>query len=248
MIKELSPHELNGMLNTQAVIVNDDTLKLCLNELVLTITRESGTIKIAASYPTLSPLLKSSFEQMGNEVKWDDSCHLEFQAGVPDRPLAVFLKETLQLLPNQEIFFYLTIPMTLKLCLNGTLFAEYPTSILSKTWLGEPAAGVNAYALNTLVKHNPPPPEYNKFKAVTKLTVVNHSAKILPLTKLILQMKDYAIFRNRKQPLLRLSDTTCVVTADKPPVLTSSQPASSQSSYELLQAKQNTGTMWLPFK
>ena len=34
MIKELSPHELNGMLNTQAVIVNDDTLKLCLNELV----------------------------------------------------------------------------------------------------------------------------------------------------------------------------------------------------------------------
>lgn len=143
---------------------------------------------------------------------------------LPDRPVMSRPEARIQIAPHHKGYFFVTIPVWLRLQVSGTgahhpmTLCEFPTRVLSKTWFGHPAEdGEIGYALATRARQSVDELTDVEGRAICPVIVDNEMNAPLMFAQLQLSVRHMGIYQTTDGKLwtneCRLSYARSVSTA-----------------------------------
>ena len=167
-------------------------------EMEFKLSGDESELLMRNRYSGISKLLKEQFESDWHKTAWPaggDNAHLSFTLRLPDRPVVLKPDVVQRVFPGQTVAAYCTIPLMIELNVCGSKLGEYPIVVLSKTWFGEPDAGVLGYSLKSQVLSSKDKLPRSRVHALCTLEIINHSTEMLCFERLCLQTGYMGLFK-----------------------------------------------------
>ena len=130
----------------------------------------------------------------------EEEDQVSLKPAFPDRSLVVRPKTPLQLPPKNEVTFYISIPLWVRLQFgsqNPVVVENLPTVVLSNTWFGLPTEGELCYALKTGAVRELSQATVGEYRAICSLTMKNESAEVFPVTKICLPTRYLSLYQGQ---------------------------------------------------
>jgi hypothetical protein len=137
---------------------------------------------------------------------------------MPDRPVVARSETPLKIPPGMAGWFYVGIPLWARVAAGEktrVVLIEEPTSILSKTWFGDPTAGELCYALKTRARREIVPEQEPIDRAICPVKIENAAKTTLDFRRLCLQVDQLKVFQGRTN--LWTNDTRVVFQGENVP-------------------------------
>lgn len=167
-------------------------------EMEFKLSPDESELLMRNRYSGISKLLKEQFESDWHKTAWPadaDNAYLTFTLRLPDRPVVLKPDVVQRIIPGQTVAAYCSIPLMIELNVCGSKLDEYPIVVLSKTWFGEPDAGVSGYSLKSQVLSSKDKLPRSRVHALCALEIVNHSSEMLCFERLCLQIGYMGLFK-----------------------------------------------------
>lgn len=116
---------------------------------------------------------------------------------LPDRPLVVRTRQPVNIPDGGQATFYISCPVSVQVTLTGAgnLLQEIPVLRLSDTWFGPSTqVGELCYATKTQARHDKAEVPLRPHRAVTPVTIINHSGDMLTIEKLSIPVPLLAVY------------------------------------------------------
>ncbi|MDD5596300.1 MAG: hypothetical protein PHV82_00060 [Victivallaceae bacterium] len=165
-------------------------------EMELKLSADESELLMRNRYSGISKLLKDKFESQWHKTAWrKDGGSIRFSLRLPDRPVVLKPDMVQEIMPGQVVSAYCSIPLSVQLAVCGSRLAEYPLTVLSKTWFGEPDEGVSGYSLKGQVLASMDKLSLSRIQAVCAIEIENHAAEMLRFERLCLRTEYMGLFR-----------------------------------------------------
>jgi hypothetical protein len=174
----------------------------------LKLSQDERELLIRNRYLGISKLLKDKFESEWHKTAWkQDGGFLTFSLCVPDDPVIIKPDVVQKVMPGQVVSAYCSIPLLIKMDVNGSKLGEYPIIVLSKTWFGDPDAGVIGHSLKGEVVSSVDKLTQSPIYAVCTIQIENRSSELLSFDRICLRTEYMGLFKSGKE--LSPNTSTC---------------------------------------
>jgi hypothetical protein len=171
-------------------------------EMEFKLSADESELMMRNRHSGISKLLKDKFESQWHKTAWrKDGGFLRFSLRLPDRPVVLKPDMVQEIMPGQAVSAYCSIPLSVELAVSGSRLAEYPLTVLSKTWFGEPDEGVLGYSLKGQVLSSMEKLPASRIQAVCAIEIENRAAEMLRFERLCLRTEYMGLFRHKGEAL-----------------------------------------------
>jgi hypothetical protein len=128
----------------------------------------------------------------------DDSQTVQLVPALPDRPIVVSPEFPIKIIPGEEVLFYLSIPMWVRIFCGDkkqNLLLTVPSTVLSNTWFGDVTTGELCYSLKTRARLHLDLSEQNPLRSVCPVLVSNLGLEQLDFQKLCVHVEHLRLYR-----------------------------------------------------
>lgn len=126
-----------------------------------------------------------------------DSNRFSLLPVMPDRPLVVRPEAPMRIQSGCEYRFFVGIPVWLRLAVGlakDHVLGEWPTQVLSKTWMGDPVEGELCYAVKTFAHRSPTQFAPRANRAVCPVRISNRAVGDLAFERVCIHGDNLALY------------------------------------------------------
>ena len=169
-------------------------------EMELKLSHDEDELLVRNRYSGISKLLKDKFESEWHKTAWQkNKSFLNFSLHIPGQPVIIKPDVVQKIMPGQVVSAYCSIPLLIKMSVDGSELGEYPIIVLSKTWFGEPDEGVLGHSLKGEVVSSVDKLTQSPVYAVSTIQIENKSSELLSFDRICLRTEYMGLFKSGKE-------------------------------------------------
>lgn len=128
---------------------------------------------------------------------------------MPLRPIVIRPEATVQVLPGNKTYFYVSIPLSVRITIgNDNLITEIPTRILSNIWFGDPMSGELCFSVKSGAVTDIAQKTEKVYAAICPIRIENQSSALFNFSRFAVHTEYLSVFSGKKHLWTNQIDVT----------------------------------------